>query len=77
MIVDLVAMVCLCTCGACGIDWFCNLQKENVTKELSAYEQTLMNYGRLLGDVRRENIALWVGPQILSETLAAVQCALY
>ncbi|RQM13200.1 hypothetical protein DD237_006218 [Peronospora effusa] len=50
--------------------------KDNVTKELSAYEQTLMNYGRLLDDVRRENIALWVCPQILiSEALAAVKSA--
>ncbi|CAH0515718.1 unnamed protein product [Peronospora belbahrii] len=33
--------------------------KENVINELSANEQTLLNYGRLLDDVRRDNVALW------------------
>ncbi|CAH0490028.1 unnamed protein product [Peronospora farinosa] len=54
--------------------------KDNVTKELSAYEQTLMNYGRLLDDVRRENIALWNEMLIVREVIttmkAGILCAI-
>ncbi|CAI5726953.1 unnamed protein product [Peronospora destructor] len=54
--------------------------KENVTKELLAYKQTLINYGRLLGDVRRENIALWNEMLIVREVIttmkAGILCAI-
>lgn len=35
-------------------------QKGTVTKELSGTEKTLDRYGRVLEEVQRENIALWV-----------------
>uniref|UniRef100_H3H7X2 SUN domain-containing protein n=1 Tax=Phytophthora ramorum TaxID=164328 RepID=H3H7X2_PHYRM len=71
MIVDLQAFL---------LTVVCCLQKDHVAKELSANEQTLLSYGRLLDDVRRDNIALWNEMLIVREVIttmkAGILCAI-
>ncbi|KAG7390455.1 hypothetical protein PHYPSEUDO_007978 [Phytophthora pseudosyringae] len=54
--------------------------KDHVTKELSTNEKTLLTYGRLLDDVRRDNIALWNEMLIVREVIttmkAGILCAI-
>ncbi|RLN43803.1 hypothetical protein BBJ28_00019928 [Nothophytophthora sp. Chile5] len=62
MILDLVGAcglrrVLLCRLTVC-VRWA--VQKDHVGQELAASEQTLLHHGRLLDEVRRDNIALWV-----------------
>ncbi|KAG6952861.1 hypothetical protein JG688_00013085 [Phytophthora aleatoria] len=54
--------------------------KDHVAKELSTTEKTLLTYGRLLDDVRRDNIALWNEMLIVREVIttmkAGILCAI-
>ncbi|KAG6615704.1 uncharacterized protein IUM83_04938 [Phytophthora cinnamomi] len=54
--------------------------KEHVAKELAANEQTLLSYGRLLDDVRRDNIALWneilIVREVITTMKAGILCAI-
>ncbi|KAG7400961.1 hypothetical protein PHYBOEH_003872 [Phytophthora boehmeriae] len=54
--------------------------KDHLAKELSANEQTLQHYGRLLNDLRRDNIALWNEMLIVREVIttmkAGILCAI-
>ncbi|OWZ03598.1 hypothetical protein PHMEG_00024639, partial [Phytophthora megakarya] len=54
--------------------------KDHVTKELSNNEQILLAYGRLIDDVRRDNIALWNEMLIVREVIttmkAGILCAI-
>ncbi|ETL98611.1 hypothetical protein L917_04341 [Phytophthora nicotianae] len=54
--------------------------KDHVAKELSTTEKTLQTYGRLLDEVRRDNIALWNEMLIVREVIttmkAGILCAI-
>ncbi|KAE9359854.1 hypothetical protein PF008_g2076 [Phytophthora fragariae] len=54
--------------------------KESVATELAANQQTLQTYGRLLDDVRRDNIALWnellIVREVITTMKAGILCAI-
>ncbi|RLN02374.1 hypothetical protein BBJ28_00014130, partial [Nothophytophthora sp. Chile5] len=54
--------------------------KDHVGQELAANEQALLHYGRLLDEVRRDNIALWNEMLIVREVIttmkAGILCAI-